>query len=64
MTDTTDAAARRSEFVRALQEEREGYLRRGLTKRVAEVDAQLVAHGVKPSAEQVTRAAKKPTKRA
>lgn len=35
------AAARRDDYVRALKEERAGYVLRGLNDRVAEVDAQL-----------------------
>ena len=39
--ETQAAAARRADYVRALQEERAGYAARGLDDRVAEVDAQL-----------------------
>lgn len=42
MTDTdpaAQAAARRADTVRALTEEREGYVRAGKTDRVAQVDA-------------------------
>lgn len=41
MSEQDQAAARRADYVRALREEREGYVRAGKTDRVAEVDAEL-----------------------
>ena len=35
------AAARRADYVRALREEREGYVRAGRADRVAQVDAEI-----------------------
>jgi hypothetical protein len=41
MSDAEVAAARRADQVRALTEERAGLVRRGLTDRVKQVDAEL-----------------------
>ena len=41
-------AGDRQRIVAALNEERRGYVQRGLTDRVAEVDAQIVAYGGTP----------------
>ena len=41
MTEKDDAARRRADYVRALREEREGYVRTGNEERVAQVDAEL-----------------------
>ena len=43
--DGTTAAQRRSDYVRALQEERRGYEQRGLTDRVKQVDDAIKAAG-------------------
>lgn len=47
-TKATHAAARRADYVRALKEEREGYVRAGKTDRVKQVDEQLAAFGQAP----------------
>jgi len=44
----SDAAAQRADYVRALKEERAGYVMRGLTDRVAQVDEQLARFGEAP----------------
>lgn len=51
MTDTTaaEAADRRADTLRALQEERDGYARLGKTDRVADVDASIAALTGKPA---------------
>lgn len=62
-TEKTDAATKRrqaedgftpeereTQLLAALAEERRGYVARGLTERVAQVDEQIKAHGGKPPA--------------
>jgi len=41
MSEQEQAAARRADYVRALREEREGYVRAGKTDRLPDVDAEL-----------------------
>ena len=41
MTDADAAAAKRADEVRALKEERAGYVSRGMSDRVAQVDAEI-----------------------
>ena len=55
MAENDAAAFNRAGYVRALKEEREGYVRRGLKDRVAQVDAELARFGAAP----VKRAAAK-----
>jgi len=43
-----DAANARADYVRALKEERAGYVMRGLPDRVAEVDKELARFGEAP----------------
>lgn len=64
MSDLTGAAARRADYVRALQEERDGYARTGRTDRVAAVDAELarVTGGVEGRSEAPT-SSRKPARR-
>lgn len=45
---TDDTASRRAGYVAALKAEREGYVRRGLTDRVAQVDAELARFDAAP----------------
>ena len=51
------AADERAGYVQALKDEREGYVRRGLTDRVAQVDAELARFDAAPK----KRTAKKTT---
>ena len=41
MNESADAARLRADYVRALREERQGYIQKGLAERVAAVDAEL-----------------------
>lgn len=45
----SDAAADRADYVRALKEEREGYVARGMSERAAAVDAELARFGAAPA---------------
>ena len=57
MSDADVAARHRADMVRALTEEREAFLRRGLKDRAAEVDAELARFDAAPK----KRTAKKTT---
>ena len=48
MSDADVAARHRADMVRALTEEREAFLRRGLKDRAAAVDAELARFGAAP----------------
>ena len=51
------AADERAGYVRALKEEREGYVKRGLTDRVAQVDAELARFDAAPKKRTAPRKA-------
>lgn len=48
MTDDTAAAAARADMVRALTEERDAFLAKGMKDRAAAVDAELARFGAAP----------------
>lgn len=52
------AADQRAAYVRALKEEREGYVKRGLDDRVAQVDAELARFEQAPAKRRAPRTAK------
>lgn len=49
------AADARAGYIRALKEEREGYVTRGMTDRVAEVDAELARFDAAPKKRTVAK---------
>lgn len=64
MADLEGAAARRADYVRALQEERAGYLAIGKTDRVAAVDAELARMtGTVEGRSETPEPARKPPRR-
>lgn len=58
------AAARRADYVRALREEREGYVRSGRTDRAAQVDAEIARAEGRPVGRSETPIEPTPRRRA
>ncbi len=64
MSDMQAAAAARADYVRALREEREGYVRVGNTGRVAHVDAEIARAEGRPIGRSETPVEPAPRRRA